>query len=94
MVRNAEITNSLLILFELALTILNNEVKIKMNTVIVQTNKMLRFNSPVTFAISSTKNTAISPTIPNINEAINHFVNLFILLTTYIVFLNSPAALV
>ena len=78
MVTNAEITNSLLILFELALTILNNEVKIKMNTVIVLTNKMLRFNSPVTFAISSTKYTVISPTIPNINEAINHFVNLSI----------------
>ena len=88
MIRNAEITNSLLILFELALIILNNEVKIKMNTAIVLINKILLFNSPDTFAISSTKNTAISPTIPNINEAINHFVNLSILLTSYIVFLN------
>ena len=84
MVRNAEITNSLLILFKLALTILNNEVKIKLNTVIVLINKMLRFNSPVTFAISSMKNATISPTIPNINEAINHFVNLSILSTTYL----------
>ena len=88
MVKSAEITNSLLILFELAITILNNEVKIKMNAVIVLINKMLRFNSPVTFAISTPKNATISPTIPNINEAINHFVNLSILLSSYIVFLN------
>ena len=73
MAKNAEITNSLLILFELALTILNNEDRIKTNIVKVLTNKTLRFISPVT-----TKKTAISPTIPNINEAIIHFKNLSI----------------
>ena len=72
--------NSLLFLFELALTRLNNEIRIKMNTVIVPINKMVRLNSPVILAISSTKNTATSPTIPNINEVINHFINLSILL--------------
>ena len=75
---NAERTNSPCVLFEFALTILNNEDRIKMNIEIMLTNNMLRFNSPVTLAISSTKNTAISPTLPNINDAINHFVNLSI----------------
>lgn len=84
MAKSTEITNSLRILFELALTILNNEDRIKTNIVKVLTNNMLRFISPVLFA---TIKTAISPTIPNINEARNHFKNLLILPTPLVVYI-------
>ena len=84
MAKSTEITNSLRILFELALTILNKEDRIKTNIVKVLTNNMLRFISPVLFA---TKKTANSPTIPNINEAINHFKNLSILPTPLLIYI-------
>lgn len=70
---NAEITNSLLILFELALNILNNEKNILINIVKVLTNNMLRFIS-----LDATNNTAINPISPKVNDTKNHFVNLSI----------------
>lgn len=82
MAANAEKTISFLFLFELALNRLNIENKVNMNIVIVQANNIPRFISPVTLAMSSTKNTAVNPTIPNMNEVINHFVNLSILHTS------------
>lgn len=78
---NADIINSLLILLKLALIILNNDFRMRMNIVIVQTNKILRFNSPFILAMSCTKNAAVNPINPNTNDVKNHFKNLSILNT-------------
>lgn len=68
--------------FTLAFKRLYNEVTIKMKIVPVPNNMSFRFNSPVIFPKSSTKNIPVNAKIPHINEIINHLVDLLILLTS------------